>query len=463
MKSILENIKLFTKRYLRVHISFILSLIFLFFFIACIQKNDKYLPSDKPNIIIIIADDLGWADVGYHGSEVKTPNLDLLAETGVNFTQNYAMPTCTPTRVGLMTGKYPSRYGILAPAYGEVIDSGDPTLASILADNGYNTSIVGKWHLGSPPYTPLKYGFHTSYGYFDGQIDPYTHEYKNGEKSWHRNDQLFDEEGHATDLITNEAIRIINKKHDSPFFLYVAYSVPHYPLKEPEEWTSVYDNLDLFTSRKWFAGSITHMDNGIGKILHTLEKNKITENTIVLFISDNGGQFQWKSDSGYHGEYANSPHEVLGNNYPLRGWKGDVYEGGIRVPAILSWPGKLKAKRINVPVHIADWFPTLLNAIGYEKSLNTLTLDGLNMWDYFINEKDANDKRVMYWKTPNDYAIREGDWKLIVHDKTNEIELYNLKTDFREAQNLVKQNPEKTEYLLDLLTKLQRGDRERKK
>ena len=204
--------------------------------------------SEKPNIVFILPDDLGWSDVGYQGSEIKTPNIDELAETGLRMDQHYVMPTCTPTRVGLITGKYPSRYGVTGPDYGEVIDKGDPTLASLLSENGYFTAISGKWHMGSPPYTPLEYGFESSYGYFDGQIDPYTHNYKTktnltDRKSWHRNDEYLEEEGHATDLITDEAIRIIEEKRDQPFFLYVAYSVPHFPLDEPEEWTSRYDGI----------------------------------------------------------------------------------------------------------------------------------------------------------------------------------------------------------------------------
>src|SRR5690554_1982710 len=228
---------------------FILIIYMVFTIYGCKRKTtpQKY----RPNIIVIVPDDLGWCDVGYHGSEINTPNIDKLAESGIKLEQHYVMPTCTPTRVSLMTGKYPSRYGITGPDYGEVIDLGDPTLASVLQDNGYFTAIAGKWHMGSPPYTPLKYGFQSSYGYFDGQIDPYTHEYKTeteltDRQSWHRNDEYLDENGiHATDLITQEAIRIIEEERGNPLFLYVAYSVPHTPLDEPNEWLSLYDELTI--------------------------------------------------------------------------------------------------------------------------------------------------------------------------------------------------------------------------
>lgn len=427
------------------------------------QNSKGEQSGDKPNIIIIIPDDLGWGDVGYHGSFIKTPNIDKLAETGIRLNHHYAMPTCTPTRVCLMTGLYPSRYGVTAPDYGEVIDLGDPTMASILADNGYFTAIAGKWHMGSPPYTPLKYGFQSSYGYFDGQIDPYTHEYKTGRKSWHRNDKLMDEEGHATDLITREALRIINQKHEKPFFLYVTYSVPHYPLDEPKEWLSIYDGLTITPSRKWFAASVSHMDAGIGKIIDALEKSGQRDNTFVLFISDNGGQFSWYSDTEYNGKYADRPHDVLGNNYPLYGWKGDLYEGGIRVPAIANWPGHLKQGDLDTPIHVSDWLPTLCNLTQSEKSLQSLKKrDGQNIWLNLTGGKSLNEKRTMYWKTGQGFAVREGNWKLVTDGGTNAAELYNLSTDFRETKDLSKSNPEVTIHLKELLEDFKKGDRTEK-
>lgn len=230
---------------------------------------------ERPNIIFIIADDLGWADIGYHGSEIRTPNLDRLAKQSVRFERHYVMPTCTPTRVGLMTGRYPSRYGVLSPAYGKIFDDDTVTLAGALRSCGYKTSISGKWHMGSPPeFTPCKYGFDLSYGYFHGQIDPYTHRYKTGVRSWHRNDKYLDEEGHATDLITNEAIRVIESDHDKPFFLYVAYSVPHFPLDEPEKWTSIYEGKIKDQSRLWYAASVTHMDAGIRHVVDAVDRKR---------------------------------------------------------------------------------------------------------------------------------------------------------------------------------------------
>jgi arylsulfatase A-like enzyme len=431
---------------------------------GCAEKNIKTTQNpNKPNIVVIVPDDLGWCDVGYHGSSIKTPHIDELANTGIKLEQHYVMPTCTPTRVSLMTGRYPSRYGIIGPDYGEVIDIGDPTMASLLADNEYFTSIAGKWHMGSPPYTPLKYGFHSSYGYFDGQIDPYTHEYKaetelTSRKSWHRNDEYIDEGGHATDLITDEALRIINGKHDKPFFLYVAYSVPHFPLNEPKEWIATYDDNFMYPSRKWFAASVTHMDAGIGKIIEALKKSGQRENTLILFISDNGGQYSWYSDTEYRGKYADKPHLVLGNNFPLRGWKGDLYEGGIRVPAIVNWPGHLEPGITDSPIHISDWLPTICNLAGC-KNLQHLILDGQNIWPLLNGNQQVRDESRMYWKTEQYYAVRKGNWKLVVNRINQTVELYNLDNDFRESQDLSKINIEMTRILKLLLEEFKKGDR----
>ena len=427
---------------------------------AYLPREEATNPTiDRPNILVIMPDDLGWSDVGYQGSSLKTPNIDNLAKSGIRLTQQYVMPTCTPTRVSLMTGLYPSRYGVTAPAYGQVIDLGDPTLASILTANGYATSIVGKWHMGSPPYTPLKYGFQSSYGYFDGQIDPYTHEYKTGRKSWHRDDVLFEETGHATDLITKEAIRIIEMPHNRPFFLYVAYSTPHYPLDEPEKWTQMYAETSMSSSRKLFAASVSHMDSGIGEIIDALDRSGHRQNTLVLFISDNGGQLNWHSTTHYYGKYADKPHQVLGNNFPLRGWKTDLYEGGIRVPAILNWPGYLEAGVIDVPIHIADWLPSLCYLAGCDQAVQKLDRDGQNIWPFIAGKTTDYTGHTMYWNTGSDYAIREGPWKLLLNSQSKKVELYNLTNDFRETQDLSNLEPKKRDHLLKVLEGFQKKDR----
>jgi arylsulfatase A-like enzyme len=268
------------------------------------SPGDSGTSTQRPNIVFILADDLGWADVGYHGSEIQTPNIDGLARKGVRFRHHYAMATCTPTRVGLMTGRYPSRYGVTAPDYGKIFDDDTLTLAEVLHRGGYATSISGKWHMGSPPdWTPRKYGFDSSYGYFHGQLDPYVHDYKTGVPSWHRNDRYIEEKGHATDLIANEAVRIIESRHDQPFFLYVTFSVPHHPLDEPAEWTERYEGRIPEPSRRWFAASVTHMDHGIGRIVEAVDRQGLRQNTLIVFSSDNGGQGGWSSATEYQGRY----------------------------------------------------------------------------------------------------------------------------------------------------------------
>lgn len=421
-----------------------------------VDETDK---NKQPNIVFILADDLGWADVSYHGSEIMTPNIDQLAEKGMKFEQHYVMPTCTPTRVGLMSGRYPSRFGVTAPAYGKIFDDDTVTLASALRERGYYTSISGKWHMGSPPeWVPLKYGFDTSYGYFHGQVDPYTHLYKTGVRSWHRNDQYLDEQGHVTDLITDEAVKIIESKQKKPFFLYVAYSVPHYPLDEPTEWASVYEGRYDEPSRQWYAASVAHMDDGVGRIVNALERTDNREKTLLVFVSDNGAQKSWHSDKEYNGRYADKPHNVLGDNSPLRGWKGQVYEGGIRVPALANWPGTLKEGKVTAPVHIVDWMPTLCQFVGYtpKKELNW---DGQNIWQLIEGESSQAEPRMLYWKTPNSFALRHGNWKLIVDNKSEKAELYNLAVDPYETQNLAQQQKKRVSDLKVLLEQHRRSDR----
>jgi len=430
---------------------------------ACGWSSERKAPNEekrkRPNIIFVLADDLGWMDIGYHGSEIQTPNLDRLAGQSVRFERHYVMPTCTPTRVGLMTGRYPSRYGVVSPAYGKIFDDDTVTLAGALQRCGYHTSLSGKWHMGSPPEcTPRKYGFDSSYGYFHGQIDPYTHYYKTGVRSWHRNDAYLDEEGHATDLITNEAVRVIESDHDKPFFLYVAYSVPHYPLDEPEEWTSVYKGKIENPSRRWYAASVTHMDAGIGQIVRAVNRKGIRDNTLIVFVSDNGGQRSWHDEKQYKGRYADKPHTVLGDNRPLRSWKGAVYEGGIRVPALANWPGVLEPRDLSASVHIVDWMPTLCKLAGYSPQRD-LRWDGKNIWSLVSGRTDADKPRVFYWKTPNAFAIRLGDWKLITDKQHKKFELYNVVTDPYEKHDSAQDYPERVNELKRLLTEVSADDR----
>ena len=417
--------------------------------------------SDKrrPNVLVILPDDLGWSDVGYHDSPIRTPHIDRLARQGLRLEQHYVMPTCTPTRVGLMTGRYPSRFGVTAPAYGKIFEDDTLTLPAMLRRMAYHTAISGKWHMGSPPEeTPRKYGFDESYGYFHGQIDPYTHHYKTGAASWHRNDELLDEQGHATDLITAEAIRVIETPRDKPFFLYVAYSVPHFPLSEPQHWLDLYPDTEPI-SRRWYAAAVSHMDDGIGRILDALDRTGQRDQTLMLLISDNGGQKSWHSASQYHGRYADKPHTVLGDNRPWRGWKGDVYEGGIRVPAVVHWPGHIAGGRCDTPIHVVDWMPTFAEMTGFEPGIDP-QWDGRSVWNACCGHSGAGSERTMYWKTPNARALRQGDWKLILSGNAQKPQLYHLKKDPYEQADLAADEPARVTAMRNTLEHIGSKDRE---
>lgn len=400
--------------------------------------------SVKPNIVVIIADDLGWNDVGYHNPLVKTPNIDRMSQQGINFNRYYVCSVSSPTRAALLTGRYPSRFGILAPL-GDApgLPAETVTIAGLLKENGYDTGISGKWHLGTyPEARPMKYGFNSSYGYFRGQIDPVTHLYKDMSRTWQRNDSLLDEEGHATDLITSEAIRFINEPRDNkPFFIYVAYSVPHYPLDEPAEWTDPYKSAVENESRRNNVASITHMDSGIGKILDALDSRGISENTIIFFQSDNGGQRSWSSKTEYNGKF--KPHDVLGDNRPLRGWKTSHYEGALRVPALMIWPGRINPAKIEESVNVTDLYPTLAELAGATIT-DELKLDGTSFWPV-VNGKQSAKERIMYWRLHNGSAVRKGDWKLIHNGKDlaeGKDELFNVTADPNEEKDVLSDNPD---------------------
>ncbi len=417
---------------------------------SCSQKGKKIKVQTQPNIVVIIADDLGWRDVGYHGSEIKTPVIDNLAKEGVQLERFYVHSVCSPTRASLLTGRAPSRYGVLSPLGDEpIFPAGTVTIAELLKRNGYETAISGKWHLGTVPEArPMKFGFNSSYGYLRGQIDPYTHLYKNGNKTWHKNDILIDEEGHATDLITDEAIRAINESHkkSKPLFIYVAYSVPHYPLAEPEKWIDMYKQTIPNKSRRLFAASVTHMDYSIGRILFTLNKNEMLENTVVLFVSDNGGQESWHSKTQYNGKFKGN--DVLGNNKPLRDWKTSLYDGALRVPAIISWKGKLDKGKVTEALNVADLFPTFASIAGVEVP-QEYNIEGVNFLPSLFGGSLPK-TRIMYWRMNNGMVIKKGDWKLIHHGKTvnkGTDELFNIIADPYENKDLATENTDKVAEL----------------
>ncbi len=409
--------------------------------------------SEKPNVLILIADDLGWNDIGYHGSEIRTPNLDRLAAAGVKLQRHYVYPTCSPTRAGLLTGHNPSRLNIHAPIGGRSTHSlplDAPTLARLLNAQGYETSLCGKWHLGlRPEVGPRKYGFDQSYGYLHGQIDQLTHRYKNGDRTWHRNDEFIDEPGHATDLIAAEAVRFISAKRDAPFLLWTAFSVPHCPLQEDEPWVAPYQEGISDPSRRLFAASVTHMDAAIGRIIDALKKSGQMDNTFILFVSDNGGQRDHFSKTDYGGKHG--PYPTLGDNRPLRGWKGELYEGGVRVPAFAYWRGHLQPDEVNETISFLDWLPTIAALTGGKTDAGW-QLEGRDVWPLLTGRQDKPATRTLYWNVGRATGLLHGDWKLIVSGgKQTKVELYNVADDPAEAKDLAAAQPERVAELKKLL------------
>ncbi len=418
------------------------------------QASGAREAGNPPNILVIVADDLGWNDVGYHNPQILTPHLDRLAAEGLRLNQFYAYPTCSPTRAALLTGRPPSRFGILAPIAGQSDLSLPPetiTLPELLRRQEYETALCGKWHLGrSPRSGPNHYGFSYSYGCLQGGVNQYTHRYKTGDRTWHRNGEIIEEGGHSTDLITREAIRFLTaiRRKSHPFFLYVAYTAAHIPLQEPAQYEARYRNRIESRSRRLFAAAVSHMDEGIGQILEALRQGGLWERTLVMFMSDNGAQASW--DPGPGREYGMSEAaEKLGSNLPYRGWKETLYEGGIRVPAILAWAGKLGPGRISAPLIVCDVAPTLVRIAGAAASAEETQMEGADVWP-LLREKAQPPTRVLYWRTPNSLAVRRGDWKLIHHGASparGDAELFNLANDPAETTNLAERNPDQVAAL----------------
>ena len=307
--------------------------------------------ADRPNIIVVLSDDLGWADVGFHGSEIRTPTLDGLARKGVQLDRYYTYAVCSPTRAALMSGRSSLETGIDAPIALDASLAMDATLLpQHLKSRGYQTMMVGKWHLGQADvaFMPFNRGFDSYYGFLGGFIDHYTHLSPDGQLDWQRDGVSVREEGYSTDLFTREAIsKIKSRDKAKPFFLYLTYDAPHTPLQAPEADVKSYANIQD-PRRRTYAAMVTHFDSEFAKVLAAVEAEGITGDTLIVWASDNGGQIGAGS-----------------NNRPLRGGKGTSFEGGERVPAVAYWPGHIEGgRRIDQPVTVLDWFPTLLKVAG---------------------------------------------------------------------------------------------------
>lgn len=393
--------------------------------------NSSTSASTRPNILFILADDLGWGDLSCYGRpDYRTPNLDRLATQGMRFTNAYsAAPVCTPTRVGFQTGRYPARLpvGLEEPitekrALGDRVKTvgiphEHPTVSSLIKAQGYDTALVGKWHLGYLPYFgPLRCGFDEFFGIMSGAVDHFTHKTMSAEPDLYEGEVSVERVGYITDLLTDRAVRYIKRPHDRPFYLSLHYTSPHWPWEGPGDVAiskaikGSYDGFTAGGSLKIYAEMMRNLDSGIGKVLAALRLTGLEKDTLVIFTSDNGG-------------------ERFSFNWPFRGAKFEVYEGGVRVPAIVRWPGVTRAGSISdQPVITMDWTATLIAAAG-GKPDPKYPLDGENVTDVLKSKRSLFD-RTFFWRTWRQGGMRSGKWKYIREEK-NEF-LYDLSVDERE-------------------------------
>jgi arylsulfatase A-like enzyme len=411
--------------------------------------------ADKPNIVVILADDLGNADLGYRGSKIKTPNIDTLAMQGVRFESYYGCPLCTPSRAALMTGRYPMRYGlqtlVIFPSHKYGLPTEERTLPQALKEAGYATYMCGKWHLGhaDKKYWPQNRGFDHFYGNVVGEVDYFTKD-RGGVVDWQRNGTFLKEEGYYMDLIGNEAVKLIDG-HDNgkPMFLYFASLAPHAPYQAPKADIDLYKDVFADETKRTYAAMITSLDRQVGRIVAALEQKGMRENTLIFFTTDNGG-----ATSALFATGARSPEEreesggvALGakppaSNAPFTGGKGTLKEGGVRLPAFANWPSKIKPGVVNEPLHHVDVMPTLL-ALAGGKGDPAKPFDGKDATATVLSGEPSPHDDILLNVELFRGAIRKGNWKLI---KTavmpGKIELFDLEKDPGEQHNLAGRNPE---------------------
>ena len=414
-----------------------------------------YGQQTKPNIVIVLADDLGNADLGYRGSDIKTPNIDTLANEGVRLESFYGMPVCTPSRAELMTGRYAMRYGlqtlVIFPSHTYGLPTDELTLPQALKEAGYQTAMVGKWHLGhaDQKYWPQNRGFDHFYGNLVGEVDYFTKK-RGGIIDWQRDGKFVKEDGYFTTLIGNEAVNII-KNHDlsTPLLLYVASLAPHAPYQVPRQHIDAYRNAAGDEHRHTYAAMITELDTQVGRIVAALKQKNMLDNTLIIFSSDNGG-----ATSALFATGARSPEEreksggvELGAKTPasnghLRGGKGSLHEGGVRVPTIFYWPTKLKPSVVNEPLDMVDVMPTVLALAGAQGSSDH-PFDGKDIWPTVAQNQPSPHEDVLINVEAFRGAIRKGNWKLVkIALLPGKTELFDLSKDPGEQTNVATQFPE---------------------
>jgi arylsulfatase B len=429
-------------------------------FFASLANAQQPGPSQKPNIVHIMADDLGWKDVGFNGCpDIKTPNLDKLAATGAKFSQFYVQPMCTPTRAALMTGRYPFRYGLQTAVIPSVstygLDTTEWLMPQCLKEAGYNTAIIGKWHLGHADrkYWPKQRGFDYQYGAMIGELDYFTHE-EHGVLDWFRDNKPVREKGYTTQLIGNDAVKYINAQSpNKPFYLYLTPNAPHTPYQAPKEYIDRYKDIQDPT-RRTYAGMIACLDDEIGRVVDALDKKGLRDNTLIIFHSDNGGT----KNAMFAGVMADmSKVKIPCDNGPYREGKGTLFEGGTRVCALANWPGRIKAETVDGMIHAVDLYPTLA-ALAGASTAKCKPLDGVNVWDTIAEGKPSPRTEIIYNIEPFRAAVRQGDWKLIWRTLLpSSVDLYNLSKDPSEQNNLAAANPDKVVAMQQRLNELAKG------
>lgn len=403
----------------------------------------------RPSVVVILADDLGYGDLTCCGAkDMRTPHLDSLFASGMRFTNFYANScVCSPTRAALLTGCYPDLVGVPGVIRTHLQDSwgylaaDTVLLPKLLKDAGYRTGMVGKWHLGlDSPNLPNERGFEYFHGFLGDMMDDYFTHRRHGNNYLRLNDKEIDPKGHATDLFTAWACDFIKQQNpDRPFFLYLAYNAPHAPIQPPEEWLEKVQKRQpgIDTKRTKLVALIEHLDDGVGKVLATLKETGLDQNTLVIFTSDNGGQLDLGASNG-----------------ALRGSKGSMYEGGLKVPMTAAWLGRIKLGSHSERIYLTmDILPTVLKAAdvacGHE-------IDGVSFLPTLLGKEDAGPERMVFFirreggvayggKTID--AVRKGDWKLLQNTPFGPPELYNLQTDPEEKDNLFAKEPKKAEEL----------------
>jgi arylsulfatase A len=406
--------------------------------------------SARPNVVLIISDDMGWADIGSYGApDIKTPNIDSLARDGVKFTDFYANGVlCTPTRAGLISGRYQQRYGIETALPNDGLagsDRGLPfrghSLPHLMRAAGYATALVGKWHLGyTADMSPGRHGFDYFFGLKSGFHDYYTHRAGDGKPDLWENDTQVAVDGYMTDLIAERAATFIDQNAGRPFFIDVAFNAPHWPYQPPDKPSVAARNgahvmpSDPGTStRADYVAMVERMDRGVGEILRVLNQRGLANNTIVVFTNDNGGEW-------------------LANNAPLFSRKLTVWEGGIRVPALIRWPGRLPRGKVTAQVGVTmDLTASILAAAGATVPADARP-EGINLLP-ILEGKSPEVPRTLFWRSVNatraQRAVRSGDWKLVV-DGTHTM-VFNVKTDVGERQDLTNRRQDIAQKLRPLL------------